>query len=75
MSTNIDSKLGEIIRRERKAKRLTMKELGKRVGASESTIQHYETGFRGMTIDMFFNICDVLNLDVNEIRREANGKK
>lgn len=74
MSNAIDIKVGEIIRRERKTKKMTMKELGKRVGASESTIQHYEAGIRGMTIDMFFDVCDVLNVDPNEIRKEI-GKK
>lgn len=68
---NVNEKIGKIIREARLEKKMTMKELGKRVGVAESTIHHYEMGERGMSLETFFNICQILNLDVNEVLKQC----
>lgn len=61
--------LGNIIREARLEKKMTMKELAKRVGVTESAIHHYEMGIRKMTFDTFGDICKVLGLDVLEVTK------
>lgn len=70
----LNIKLGEIIRNQRKTKKLTMKELGEKVGVTEGAIHLYEAGKRGMTVSMFFNVCNILGLDANEVMKEVNGE-
>lgn len=67
----IDKKVGFIIQQRRKELRLTQAQLGEKIGAAYSTIACYENGLRGMNLDTFFEICDVLSLDPNEIQKEV----
>lgn len=69
MDTNLDKKklyenIGMRIRTIRKLQKITMKEVGQRVGVSESMIHRYETGdVRSFSIDMLKNIATVLNVN------------
>ena len=72
---NVDAKLGEIIRLKRKEMRMTQTELADKVGTTKQCIYYYEKGTRGLTMSLFFRICDVLNLDVNDIQNSVTGKE
>lgn len=65
---SVDVKLGQIIRSKRKEKRMTQTDLAERVGTTKQCIYYYEKGTRGLTMSLFFRICDVLDLDPNEIQ-------
>lgn len=71
MTTN--EKIGEIIRTARQSNKLTMLELGAKLGVAESTMWHYEKGTRGLTIDQFFKLCDILGLSPNEIMKQVSA--
>lgn len=43
----------------RKSKGYTQKELSKKLGISYSTLAHYETGIRKISLEMFLKILDV----------------
>lgn len=45
----------------RKSCGYTQKELAKKLGISDSTLAHYETGIRKITLEMFLKILDVCN--------------
>jgi len=53
------------IREIRKKCGLTMKELGSRVGVSESTISQYETGKRQPDYETLLKIADYFNVSVD----------
>ena len=53
------------IREARKAKYLTMKELGKNIGVSESAVSMYETGRREPDHATLVNISNVIGVSVD----------
>ena len=65
-------KLGTILRNARLDKRMTMKDLCKRTGLKEVAIHQYETGKRKISLEIFFKVCKVLDLDVDEVQKELN---
>jgi DNA-binding XRE family transcriptional regulator len=67
----VDVKVGEIIRRRRKELGLTQTDLAEKVGSSKQCIYYYEKGTRGLTMSLFFKICDALHLDPNEIQEQV----
>lgn len=72
---NVNEKIGKIIRNARLYKRMTMKDLGKLTGYSEVAIHNYETGARGMSLETFFSICQILDLDINEVQKQCREQK
>lgn len=50
---------------------MTMKDLGKLTGYSVVAIHNFEMGERGMSLETFFNICQILDLDVNEVQEQC----
>lgn len=63
MST-ITEQVGAKIRETRKAKGLTLKELGERLGMSESVMSRYEKGKVNASIDTLTKIATELNLEL-----------
>ena len=55
------------IREYRKAKGLTMKQLGEMVGALESSISFYERGLQQPDLDMLGKIADALNVSIDQL--------
>ena len=55
------------IREYRKARGLTMKQLGDRVGALESSISFYERGMQQPDLEMIGKIADALNVSIDEL--------
>ena len=60
----------ENLRRYRKAKGLTMKELGEMVDVSESMIQMVETGKRKPSFELLLKLGEVLECSVDDLVRE-----
>lgn len=61
---------GDIIRTYRKRKKLTMKELGQKVGVSEQAISQYERSIRTPNVITLQKICMVLNLPIENLAIE-----
>ncbi|EUJ22965.1 transcriptional regulator [Listeria grandensis FSL F6-0971] len=59
--------LGDNIRKYRKAKKLTAKELGKKVGLAESTISGYENGLREPNIPTLMKLSEILDVSVDSL--------
>lgn len=63
MKEQFNIEVGQKIRNLRKNQGITMKELGERVGLSESNIQRYEIGkIKGIDINLLIKIADVLDV-------------
>lgn len=63
-------KTGELIRKYRKEKKLTMKELGKKIGVSEQAISQYERGVRNVNLETLIKLSDALNVTINNLTNE-----
>ncbi len=61
---SIKEQVGQQIRAARKAKGLTQKELGEKLGVADSVITNYESGKQNLTIDTLQKVADVLGVDV-----------
>ncbi|WP_020599874.1 helix-turn-helix domain-containing protein [Spirosoma panaciterrae] len=59
---DIKQKIGQQIREARKAKGLTQKELGEKLGVSESTVNQYESGKQNLTVDTITKIAEALGV-------------
>lgn len=65
MSNNYDTLIGQRIRTARKNKKMSMKELGARVGMSEGNISRYEKGFLSLDISQAKEFAKVLDVSAS----------
>ena len=65
----------KMLRTARKATGLTMKELGEKVGVSESAISQYETGKREADFETLLKIGEVLDCSIDYLLRGEQEKK
>lgn len=63
-----------MLRTARKAKGLTMKELGEKVGVSESAISQYENGKREADYNTILKISEILDCPVDYLLRGEDSK-
>lgn len=59
----IKNKLSEAVKQSGK----TQREIAEHIGIKQQTVSHYLTGERMPALDIFANLCAVLDLDANEI--------
>lgn len=57
---------GSVIRKLRREANLTQRELGEKVGVSNSAIANYEKGYRAPLQDTLFALADFFNISVND---------
>ena len=65
----------KMLRTARKTKGLTMKELGEKVGVSESAISQYETGKREADFETLLKIGEILDCSIDYLLRGEQEKK
>ncbi len=61
----LKNRVGHLIKQSRIAKGLTQKELGEKLGVSESQVSRYESGTLNMTIEALYKIAEILDLDLS----------
>ena len=59
----------EALRRLRREKGISMKELGKKIGVAESTISQYETGKREPDFETLLKLGELFNVSVDYLLR------
>lgn len=64
--TNMEN-LGKKIRYFRKSKNMSMEDLGNAIGKSKATVNRYETNEISLDFLTAIEICNVLNIDLNDI--------
>ena len=67
--------LGANLRNIRRARGLTMKQLGEAAGITETSIGLYETARRLPPVDKVFRLANVLDVSASELLEETHGKK
>lgn len=60
-------KIGIFIAQQRKEKQMTQKQLGEVLGISDKTVSKWETGHGLPDISMIMPLCEILNINVNEL--------
>lgn len=65
---------GNIIRELRKKHNLTQKELGEKIGVSNSAVANYEKGYRAPLQDTLFSLSDVFDIPIDTFFPEVNRK-
>lgn len=61
----MNKELGQKIKQLRKENKMTLKDLGSRLGVSESYIHHMENGNRKISIELLQSVADVFNEDIS----------
>lgn len=64
---DIKQQVGQQIREARKAKGLTQKELGEKLGVSHTTVNIYENGGQNLTLNTMQRIAQVLEIEVKDL--------
>ncbi|MFR8665397.1 MAG: helix-turn-helix domain-containing protein [Ruthenibacterium sp.] len=64
-----------LLRELRKQRGLTMKELGEKIGVSESTISLYETGRRSPSYEILLKIAEYFGVSVDYLLRGGEEKE
>lgn len=60
-------KLGQELQRARKSKGLSQQSVADRMKVTRSCITNWERGIRSIMADDLYKLCDIYNLDINEI--------
>lgn len=64
---DIKQQVGQLIREARKARGLTQKELGEKLGVGEPTVNGYEGGKQNLTIETLQKIADALSIKLRNL--------
>ena len=56
----------------RKSCGYTQKDLAKKLGISDSTLAHYETGIRKISLDMFLKVLQICNYKIEVKRKDLS---
>ncbi|ROR60343.1 UNVERIFIED_ORG: helix-turn-helix protein [Providencia alcalifaciens] len=73
MNTDINVKVGKLIKRKRIERGLTGKELALMLNISQQQVSRYECGANRITIDNIVKISHLLNVDAIYLINEALG--
>ena len=63
-------KMGEKLKIIRVQKGLSQQDVADRLGLTRSAIGFYEAGKRTVDIKTLFKMCDIYNIDINEILKD-----
>ena len=71
MIKTFDKKLGNILKTIRSKNNLSQQDVADRLRLSRSAISCYEVGKRTIDVETLFKLCDIYNVDVNEILKDV----
>lgn len=67
MAEIFDKKLGENLMSIRVAHGMSQQYVADRMGLSRAAISFYELGKRTIDVETLFKLCDIYNVDVNDV--------
>lgn len=67
MGRTFYEELGKRLRDIRISQNKTQQDVADRLGIARQNVSYYEKGIRTLDIDTFFKICDIFNVDPNEV--------
>lgn len=69
----MSSSLGNYLRKKRREKEVTQKDLSNYIGISQSQLSKFENGEREITIRQFIKGCSYLRINITEIVRQLQN--
>ncbi len=67
--------LGSLVRRHRKAKRLTLKAVAEKAGISEGFLSQVENNVKAPSVETLINICAALGVEVGLLMNQLQNKE
>ena len=67
--------MGQLLKLRRKEKGMYQTQLAKKLGVSNSSIGHKESGIRGFELDFLKKWCDILGLEIEISLKEKSAKR
>ena len=67
--------LGTLLRRSRKARRLTLKVVADKAGISEGFLSQVENNVKSPSVDTLMNICDAIGENVGDLLNQLRSKE
>lgn len=62
--------IGKLLKELHTERGLTQKEVADKLKTNRSTYANWEQGIRSIDIDTMFKICDIYDIDINEISKQ-----
>lgn len=73
MDVSFAARVGAELRAVRSARKLSIQQLADALEVAASTVQSYEVGRRQITLERFYEICEVLQVPAHELLRWCSG--
>lgn len=64
---NMNAKIGSVLRKHRKQKRMSMQEVADRLHVTKTAVHYWESGKRSIYADQMLDFCDVIGLDPQQL--------
>jgi transcriptional regulator with XRE-family HTH domain len=71
---NYNQKIGAYLAKQRRAKKITQKQLADQLGVTKAAVSNWERGKRTIYADQMLECCDRLGLDPQELIRSVVGE-
>lgn len=62
--------LGKRLKDIRIERKMTQQEVADRLGIARQNVSTYENGVKTLDIDTFYKICDIFNVDPNDVLKD-----
>lgn len=72
MSKQFYKELGEILRDARKDKKMSQQDIADHLHIARQNVGTYERGVKTLDLDAFLKICEILQIDYNEVIQKIN---
>lgn len=67
MDKVFDKQLGLLLQSYRSNANMSQQDVADRLGITRSAIGHYERGERTVDIQLLYKLCDIYNVDINDV--------
>ena len=72
---NYNQKIGAYLAKQRRAKKITQKQLAEKMGVTKTAVSYWETGKRTIYAEQMLEYCDTIGIDAGDLVASVTGKK
>lgn len=71
---NYNQKIGSYLAKQRRAKKITQKQLAEKMGVTKTAVSYWETGKRTIYAEQMLEYCDTIGIDASDLVASVTGK-